>query len=129
MEVLTNMKLVANEISVKNNRLPGGTFNLLPQIQRKIGRVDETHMSVELQIVISNTEENPFPVDIRASMTGIFDMSKIAEKDRDSFLKIQSVSLILPHLRSMIASTTAAALMTPLMLPIYDARMLFPEEE
>lgn len=124
---LTEMRLITNEISVKNNNLPGGSFNLMPRIQRLIGKVDETHASVEIRVEIHNTEENPFPVDVIASMTGIFDMSNIEEKDRDNFLKIQSVQLILPHIRSLIASTTAAALMTPLMLPIYDARTLFPD--
>ena len=124
---LTEMRLITNEISVKNNNLPGGSFNLMPKIQRLIGKVDETHASVEIRVEIHNTEENPFPVDVIASMTGIFDMSNIEEKDRDNFLKIQSVQLILPHMRSLIASTTAAALMTPLMLPIYDARTLFPD--
>ena len=124
---LTEMRLITNEISVKNNNLPGGSFNLMPKIQRLIGKVDETHASVEIRVEIHNTEENPFPVDVIASMTGIFDMSNIEEKDRDNFLKIQSVQLILPHIRSLIASTTAAALMTPLMLPIYDARTLFPD--
>jgi len=124
---LTEMRLITNEISVKNNHLPGGSFNLIPQIKRMIGQVDETHASVEIRIVICNTEENPFPVDVTASMTGIFDISNIEENELDNFLKIQSVTLILPHLRSLIASTTAAALMTPLMLPIYNARLLFPE--
>lgn len=124
---LTEMRLITNEISVKNNNLPGGSFNLMPKIQRLIGKVDETHASVEIRVEIHNTEENPFPVDVIASMTGIFDMSNIEEKDREKFLKIQSVQLILPHMRSLIASTTAAALMTPLMLPIYDARTLFPD--
>lgn len=124
---LTEMRLITNEISVKNNNLPGGSFNLMPRIQRLIGKVDETHASVEIRVEIRNTEENPFPVDVIASMTGIFDMSNIEEKDKEKFLKIQSVQLILPHMRSLIASTTAAALMTPLMLPIYDARTLFPD--
>ena len=124
---LTEMRLITNEISVKNNNLPGGSFNLMPKIQRLIGKVDETHASVEIRVEIHNTEENPFPVDVIASMTGIFNMSNIEEKDREKFLKIQSVQLILPHMRSLIASTTAAALMTPLMLPIYDARTLFPD--
>lgn len=127
MGALMNMRLATNEISIKNNDLPKGSFNLAPQIRRIIGQVDGTHASVEIRVEIRNTEENPFPMDVTASMTGIFDISSIEEKDRDNFLKIQSVQLILPHLRSLIASTTAAALMTPLMLPIYDVRKLFPE--
>ena len=127
MGALMNMQLATNEISIKNNFLPNGSFNLAPQIRRIIGQVDDTHASVEIRVEIRNTEEHPFPMDVTASMTGIFDMNNIEEKDRDTFLKIQSVQLILPHIRSLIASTTAAALMTPLMLPIYDARKLFPE--
>lgn len=127
MGPLTSMQLATNEISIKNNYLPTGSFNLAPQIRRIINQIDDTHASVEIRVEIRNTEENPFPVDVIASMTGIFDMSNIEEKDKEKFLKIQSVQLILPHMRSLIASTTAAALMTPLMLPIYDARTLFPD--
>lgn len=127
MEPSVNMKLITNDISIKNNHLPAGNFILAPEYVRKIGQVDDTHLGVEIQVRIHSTEENPFPVDIDASMTGVFELSNLEEKNLENFLKIQSVQLILPHMRSLIASTTAAALMTPLMLPIYDARTLFPD--
>lgn len=127
MEPLVNMQLVTNAISVKNNHLPAGTFNLTPKFVRKIGKIDDTHAAVEIEVQIHNTDETPFPVNVDASMTGLFDISNIEENDVESFLKVQSIQLILPHLRSLIASTTASALMTPILLPIYDARKLFPD--
>ena len=129
MEPLVAIQLITNEISVKNNHLPAGSFDFSPTFYRKIGEIDKAHMFVELSVEIISTKEKPFPVDIRASMTGTFDISDLKEEDVEDYMKIQSVQTMLPHLRSLISTTMAGALMAPLMLPLYDVRMLFPDEK
>ena len=127
MEPLVNMQLVTNEVTLKNHNIAGENFQIKPKFTRNIGQLDEKRMVVELRVEILNSEENPFPVDIVVSMSGTFDISKLEEKDIRKFLEIQSVQIILPHIRTLIATVTTASLMAPLMLPIYDARKLFTE--
>lgn len=127
MKTCKSMQLHTNEISVKNNNVQGQNFNLSPKILRRTGTLDENHAFTEVRVEIHNTEENPFPMDIDASMTGIFEIEGAGEDELREFLEVEAVGLILPHLRGLIASTTAAALVAPVMLPIYDAKKLFPQ--
>ena len=127
MEPLVNMQLITNEVTLKNYNMDGENFQIKPKLTRNIKKLNESNVNVELRVEILNTEENPFPMDIVVSMSGIFDISKLEEKDTRQFLEIQSVQIILPYIRNLIAAITTASLLAPLMLPIYDARKLFSE--
>ena len=127
MEPLVDMQLVINEVTLKNHNITGDNFQVKPRFTRTIKKLNESNANVELRVEILNTEENPFPMDITVSMSGIFDISKLEEKNIRQFVEIQSVQLMLPHIRNLIATLTTASLMAPLMLPIYDARKLFSE--
>lgn len=127
MEPLVNMQFVINEVTLKNHNITGDNFQVKPRFTRNIKKLNESNVNVELRVEILNTEENPFPMDIAVSMSGIFDISKLEEKDIRQFLEIQSVQFLLPYIRNLIATLTTASLMAPLMLPIYDARKLFSE--
>ncbi|MBQ6606494.1 MAG: protein-export chaperone SecB [Firmicutes bacterium] len=128
MQPLVNMQLVTNEISIKNNHLPDGQFTIQSQITRNIGVLDETHSTVELVLEILNTEEHPFPVDIRISLTGVFDISTLPAEAHDSFLKLQAIQIMYPYLRTMLTNITSSSLMPPIVLPIVDVSTLFPED-
>lgn len=125
MEPLVNMQLITNEVSIKNNNLPNGQFTINPKFTRNIGAIDESHAFTELKVEILNSEDAPFPVDVVVSLTGLFDISTLPEKDVDAFLKFQAVHILLPYIRSMVSSITASSLMPPILLPIVDAKALF----
>lgn len=127
MTTQINMQLITNELSVSNNQLPPGTFTLAPRFRRNIGVIDETHSFTQLIVEIKNSKENPFPVDITADMTAIFDISSIPAEKLENFLKHQAVHIIMPYIRGMISAITANALMTPIVLPVYDAEQLFSD--
>ena len=128
MQPLVNMEMVVNEISIKNNNLPAGNYNIKPVVKRNIGELDENHMVVELIAEIVNTEENPFPVDIRVSIAGKFETEKIPKEEVDHFLKIQAVQILFPYVRSMVTNITTNAMMSPIVLPVVDVRTLFDDE-
>ncbi len=127
MTTQVNMQLVTNEISVRNNQLPPGTFNINPRFRRNIGIIDETHSFTQLVVEIKNSAENPFPVDITADLTAVFDISTIPQEKLEDFLKHQAVHILMPYIRGMISSVTANALMVPIVLPVYDAEQLFQD--
>lgn len=129
MQPIVNYQLKTNKISITNNYIEGVNFTVNPQIQRTISVIDDTHSSVTYDLTIKNTDDNPFPVDIEVSITGIFDISKLNKNSVDDFLKIQTCQILFPQIRTIIASLTAAAIMPPLLLPIIDARALFSEDK
>ena len=128
MRQLTNMLLITNEVSIKNNNLPAGPYKVAPKFTRNISKHVDGRSAVELVAEITNTEENPFPVDIRVSMTGIFDTRGFKEEEVDSFLKINAVQILFPYIRTTISNITSGAFMAPIILPVVDVLSLFQEE-
>lgn len=127
MKPLVNVQLITNELSIHNNQLEPGTFNVNPICERNVGMIDEKHWFTQVVVKFENSEENPFPVDIVADMTGIFDVSNLPEDKIEDFAKHQAVQIILPYIRGMISSATANALMPPIVLPVVDVMQLFPD--
>lgn len=129
MEHLANMMIVTNEITVKNNNIQDGVFTLSPRFTRNTGMKAENTGYTELIAEIVNTPDAPFPLDIRVSLTGIFEMNNIPLEQHDSFLKITAVQVLFPYVRNIISTVTASALVPPIVLPIIDVKTLFQQEE
>ena len=128
MKSLVNYKLITNKVCIVNNQMGDGNFTIDPKIHRTIISVDPNHSAVTYDFEIKSTEEHPFPVDIEVSLTGVFDTSKLDDNSVDDFLKVQTCQILFPQIRTIVSSLTANALMTPLILPIIDARSLFDDE-
>lgn len=120
---INSVSFIVNEASIKNNNLPVGDFKLNPQIQRRIGKAQNPENSyvVEVRAEIHNTPENPFPMDLVASVSGIFNVEGDNMEEINNFLKIQGFQIVFPHLRSLVANITANAMMPAIFLPIVFA--------
>ncbi len=120
---INSVSFIVNEASIKNNNLPVGDFKLNPQIQRRIGKAQNSENSyvVEVRAEIHNTPENPFPMDLVASVSGIFNVEGDNMEEINNFLKIQGFQMVFPHLRSLVANMTANAMMPAIFLPIVFA--------
>lgn len=120
---INSVSFIVNEASIKNNNLPVGDFKLNPQIQRRIGKAQNPENSyvVEVRAEIHNTPENPFPMDLVASVSGIFNVEGDNMEEINNFLKIQGFQMVFPHLRSLVANMTANAMMPAIFLPIVFA--------
>ena len=118
-----SLTLMVNEASIKNNNLPVGEFKLNPQIQKKIGKANSPGNAyvVEIRVEILNTPENPFPIDLVASLSGIFNIEGDNVEDINNFLQLQGFQMVFPYLRSLVANMTANAMMPPIFLPIVFA--------
>ncbi len=118
-----SLTLMVNEASIKNNNLPVGEFKLNPQIQKKIGKANSPGNAyvVEVRVEILNTPENPFPIDLVASLSGIFNIEGDNVEEINNFLQLQGFQMVFPYLRSLVANMTANAMMPPIFLPIVYA--------
>ncbi|MDO4852746.1 MAG: protein-export chaperone SecB [Clostridia bacterium] len=125
---IANFQIITNEISLKNNKLPDGNFSIAPRYTRSIGMIDDNTGFMELILEITNTEEHPFPLEIRVSLTGVFELSQFPEDQREYFLKITAVQIIFPYVRNIVSTLTSSALMPPIILPIIDVKRLFSDQ-
>ena len=126
---IANFQIITNEISIKNNKLPDGNFSIAPRYSRSIGMIDRNTGFMELGLEIINSEDTPFPLDIKVSLTGIFELTQVPEDQRDYFLKITAVQIMFPYVRNIVSTITSSALMPPIILPIIDVKKLFPEQD
>lgn len=127
MNALANILIITNELSYRNNQITGTQFTVQPQFRREIGVTDNEHFFTRLRVEIKNTKENPFPVDVVADITGVFETKNFAPDQLEEFQKHQAISILLPYIRNMISSVTANALVQPIVMPILDVYDIFPD--
>ena len=120
MDSLLNFQLITNEVSIKRNQLQGEGYKIDPKLTRDVTITEDGKGIVELILEINNTEEKPFPLDIRISLSGIFDISSIPDESRSDLLNITAVQILFPYLRSILSTVTSGALYPPIILPIID---------
>lgn len=120
---LNNFTIIVNEASIKNNFMPNGEFKMNPTMQRKIGKINDSddNYFVETSVEIHNTPENPFPIELIASIKGIFNIKGDDTEKIDEFLKVQGFQMVFPHLRALVANMTANCMMPIILLPIVYA--------
>ena len=127
MEALVNYTLITNEISLVRNNISGESFTVDPKLHRKIDSLDDSKIAVTYELDIKNTDDHPFPLDIKVSLTGVFDISKLEREKVDDFIKIQTCQILFPQIRTIVASLTSSAFVQPILLPIVDARKLLSD--
>ncbi len=128
MYKLIRTTFVTDEVTFKNNKIKLGNYKLLPNLKREVGKVKDSTYFTRLTLNITNTPENPFPVDARIIFVGIFTFENIDnEANVFDFLKIQAVEIMYPYLRSLLSSLTINAFMPPIILPVVDIPKIFPD--
>lgn len=123
MKIL-NMTLTTNRVSLHNHSRKG-EFKLNPVFCKKTEIIEKDLVRVSLQMVIQSTEAEPFPIDLNVIFVGDFNVADYHQTDEDfqEFLQVKSVQILVPHLRALVSSITAASFLTPLLLPIVDVRV------
>ena len=117
---LVSFGIIVNEASIKNNYLPEGNFHISPRFQRKIGKVnnEDNKYFLEIRVELHNTPENQFPIELVASVSGIFTIEGDNQNEINHFLLNQGFQMVFPHLRALVANMTANAMMPVITLPI-----------
>lgn len=127
MESFVNFQIITEEVSISNNFLPDGEFMVSPEIKRETGIIDSENnlYFTRLTLRLENKEENPFPINLKIVLTGNFSLEKVANEDRDNFLKHQAVQILFPYIRTMVSNITSSSMMMPIVLPVIDVLTLF----
>lgn len=120
---IKNMSIITNEIAYQNNNLPDGYFEMIPNIRRTFGKLNNGNnkYGVEFMVLIEDQPEHRSPINLRVRITGIFEIEgENCEDEINRFLKQQGVQIVYPYLRSLVSSITAGAMVPPIMLPIIN---------
>lgn len=103
-------------------------IKLNPTFDRGIKKINKDSAKIILGFEIKSTEENPSPFNLSIVISGIFELNDWESKDTD-IMKYNTLSVLFPFLRSLIATVTANASIPPYILPVININALFDEDE
>lgn len=114
------------EIIFKSTPVSNGKhqFELHPRFQQKVVDCGENRHNVYLSVEIASSEDNPMPFQLRVSIVGQFvfcdEEGTVDQATKDRILQKNTVSILFPFLRSIVASLTSNANIPTLVLPIMN---------
>ncbi len=104
------------------------TIEVNPQLTRQINKIDENQAEVVLTFAISSAEDLTTPFDFELSIRGIFESNQW-ETTCPDVMKINTVAILFPFLRSLIATVTANVNVPPYVLPVINVEQWLKQSE
>ena len=104
-------------------------FELHPEFNRDLIEVGNNNYDMRLSVEIAPSDSNPLPFELRAVIVGHFSYNDhnhdYSTQNKEIVLKRNTISILFPFLRAIVASLTTAANIPTLVFPI----MSFSEME
>lgn len=114
-------EILFKNVPVSNDR---HEFELHPHFKRELTEVGEDQYDLKLEVEVLSTEDHPMPFELHISIVGHFALiegnGEISEEQKNSILKNNTVAILFPFLRAIVASVTANANIPSLVLPIMN---------
>ena len=99
-----------------------GNFEISTQFNQQLVDCGDNNYDVKLSVKIEPSEEHPLPFKIFVSIVGHFNYNNANSDEtmKQNILHQNTVAILFPFVRSIIASLTSTANVPALMLPIMD---------
>ena len=106
-------------------------FKIMPEFTKSVRDCGDDKYKVQLIFSLNATDENPLPFNMEVAMTGGFTIVMDSENDelKETLLHENTVAIMFPFLRTLIATLTTAANIQPLILPIISLANTFKANE
>jgi preprotein translocase subunit SecB len=97
-------------------------FRILPEFSVSLSEPENEIYKVQLSVSIKSSEEKPQPFDLNVTMIGRFSIQMDNEDEvlKQTLLRDNTVAIMFPFVRSIVASLTVAANIPPLLLPVIN---------
>ena len=124
--VLQFHNYTVEELHFKNIPIPFDCheFELRPEFGRDLSDMGNNNYDMRLSVSIAPSDTNPLPFELRVSIIGHFSYMDDNHADSDEMkaliLKRNTVSILFPFLRAIVASLTTAANIPTLVFPIMN---------
>lgn len=102
-------------------------FKILPEFRMSLSEPENEIYKVVLSVAIKNTETNPQPFDLGVIMEGRFTIQMDSEDEvlKQTLLRDNTVAIMFPFVRSIVAQLTSAANVPTLLLPVINVTETF----
>jgi preprotein translocase subunit SecB len=117
------------EVNTINFKLSNGVkenqeIQINPKLQIEVNEVANDSYRVKLSFTLESEENNELPFDMSIVMTGHFSFCAGETKEetelREKVMHENTVAIMFPFLRSIVASLTVTANIPPLVLPVIN---------
>jgi preprotein translocase subunit SecB len=97
-------------------------FEIIPEFNTSTHDKGNDHFEVALSVNIHSSESHPLPFNLAVSMVGKFSicLGNIDDELKTSLLRENTLAIMFPFLRSIVASITLSANIPPLILPVIN---------
>lgn len=100
-------------------------FHLNPHFHQEVVELNENQYNVKLSVEICSEENKPTPFELRVALIGNFSYQQqqnenVSEDFKKTILERNTVSILFPFLRQIVATLTSSANIAPLILPIMN---------
>lgn len=125
---VNDYRFVVRNLSYEEiEHVEGNKFLLEPIYKSEIGKIDETHYYIEVEVKIGNTKDKPVPFIIDAKVRVEYRFSNFTDIKKDKttiveFLQSKGLLTLFPYLRSVVTGISTTAMISPVYLPLIDIR-------
>ena len=99
-------------------------FELHPNFHNQLIDIGNDNYDVELSVDIAPEENHPMPFKLSVSLIGHFsysdDANSCSDEQKEDILRHNTIAILFPFLRSIVASLTTSANIPPLIMPILN---------
>lgn len=114
-------QLIFENIPINNNQ---HEFQIHPNFNMELLDKGNSKYDVKLSVEILPTEELPMPFRLSVALIGHFiysdDNNEVSDETKEQLLRNNTVAILFPFLRQIVATLTATANIPPLILPIMN---------
>lgn len=100
------------------------TININPEFKRKIRKVDNNTVIVNLGLYIRN-EKQDLPFSMEIDIEGLFHLDNWEQPDQLPIITSNAIAILFPYLRTLVSMVTANANISPYVLPVMNITALF----
>lgn len=107
-----------------DNHCLNGKFAFKPEIFVSFSKHADNEWESSFCIRVISKEETPFPfdVDVTVSLITKFNGELPPKEELISYLKVGSLNILYPYVRSVLTNVSTAAMVSPIILPVADVR-------
>lgn len=104
------------------NKAKEGNFTFAPEVGIAFNKISERQWETLINVKVFDKEEQPFPfdMDIIVSLVTSLPEELPSNFNLKEYLKINSINILFPYVRSVVTNVTASALVNPIFLPLVD---------
>ena len=100
--------------------IQGTSIELNQNLERIISKIDENTLQVTLKYDIYNLENKQVPFTMSIIISSVFSLLNWEQENNKEIAMVNTVAILFPFMRSLIATITANANVPPYILPVLN---------